>query len=456
MAAAKEDSKTKASGSNKQKGKAVSSKARKKPVLCRKARGNAKDTTLQEKYAKVIQSIAKKVTRTEPLTFKRNKSPWTRNNTCVFCVGVCKECGTHLYAGPWAKAHNRKWGSVQRLKKIGHLLQTASSSAFRVCAKAEGDAEATGDAGAQGGKGGGVDADKKASGDVGQANDKAAGNKKHEGEKAAKPKKNDIKDAVVEEQEEEVEEECVCPDQPDLMRRCGGDPKALAVLEWMRRHEYICDNCRSKSKAKARGTEHASKTAKPAQQRPAMSLRAKAVDSASGGEHSGTTSSASRDGSLAVKTEPGAMSRPAASGPMHDEDGAKYAGKMTHGNLFLPPFVVEPPIKVPDIKLEKPANKVLWTEFDAALDVYEEKQPYQGFFGGRVVLMKRNARMDLQLGREVRKAVDFVRPGRAKYRCVHHPTHFLVRASMLSDPELAKIKYDIVVRPAFDRGPPEP
>ena len=115
LAAAKEDSKTKASGSNKQKGKAVSSKARKKPVLCCKARGNAKDTTLQERYAKVIKSIAKKVARTEPLAFKRNKSPWTRNNTCVFCVGVCKECGTHLYAGPWAKAHTNKWGSVQRL-----------------------------------------------------------------------------------------------------------------------------------------------------------------------------------------------------------------------------------------------------------------------------------------------------------------------------------------------------
>ena len=72
-----------------------------------------------------------------------------------------------------------------------------------------------------------------------------------------------------------------------------------------------------------------------------------------------------------------------------------------------------------------------------------------------MVLMKRNARMDLQLDREVRKAVDFVRAGRAEYRCVHHPTHFLVRASMLSDPELAKIKYDIFVRPAFDRGLPE-
>ena len=304
------------------------------------------------------------------------------------------------------------------------------------------------------GERGGAEADKKASGDVGHSNDNAAGKKNHKDEKEAKATKNGSNDAVVEEQEEEVEEECVCPDQPELVRRCDGNPEALAVLEWMRRHEYICGNCRSKSRVKARGTEHTSKTAKPEQQRPAMSLCPVVVPSASGGEHSGTTTLPSTDGPLAVKIETGVMSRPAQSGPMPDEpDEVKFAGKMTRGKLFLPPFVVEPPTA---FKKETQANTDLWTKFESALEVYtDENEPYQTFFGGKVVIMKRKARMELQLDRQVRAAIDFQLPGRAKYLCVYRPTHFLVRASDLSHPELAKIKYDVVVRSASDGGPPE-
>ena len=70
-------------------------------------------------------------------------------------------------------------------------------------------------------------------------------------------------------------------------------------------------------------------------------------------------------------------------------------------------------------------------------------------------MMKRNARMDLQLDRQVGAAIDIKTHCRAKFHCVYRPTHFLVRASDLSHPELAKIKYDVVVRSASDGGPPE-